>query len=119
MLKTLRSFQWPTLVLLALVVAIQWPLWFGKGGWMKVHQLDGSLKEQQVVNGKLGARNQALAGEVADLKTGLAAIEERARNELDLIQGDEIFVSIVGKTAATQAANTPSVGNSSLNKSQP
>jgi cell division protein FtsB len=104
MLNNLRSFQWPTLVLIALVVAIQWPLWFGKGGWMKVRHLDGALKEQQVVNGKLGARNQALAGEVADLKTGLAAIEERARNELDLIQADEIFVSIIGGTAASKAS---------------
>ncbi len=100
MLNKLRSFQWPTLLLIALVVAIQWPLWFGKGGWIKVRQLDGALKEQYSVNSKLGARNQALSGEVADLKTGLVAIEERARNELDLIQPDEIFVSIIGNPTA-------------------
>lgn len=86
---------------------------------MKVRHLDGALKEQQVVNGKLGARNQALAGEVADLKTGLAAIEERARNELDLIQADEIFVSIIGGNAATKAATKPAIGPANPSKTQP
>lgn len=97
MLNRLKNLQWPTLVLLALVIAIQWPLWLGKGGWLRSNALERQLTEQIALNNKQSARNQAMAGEVADLKTGKAAIEERARNGLDLIQPGEIFVSIVGK----------------------
>lgn len=89
-------FHWSVLLLAALIVLIQYPLWFGKGGWKRVGDLDGKLKIQVAVNEKLSARNAALSGEVADLKNGLKAIEERARNELDLIKPDELFVNIVG-----------------------
>lgn len=85
-----------TILLLVLVVLIQWPLWFGKGGWLRVGELEKQLRSQESVNAKLTARNQALVGEVNDLKTGMAAIEERARTELDMIQPGEIFVSVKG-----------------------
>lgn len=78
------------------MVLIQWPLWFGKGGWLRVGELEKQLRSQESVNAKLTARNQALVGEVNDLKTGMAAIEERARTELDMIQPGEIFVSVKG-----------------------
>jgi cell division protein FtsB len=89
-------FHWTIAVLVAMVVLIQYPLWLGKGGWLRVADLDAKLHAQQTLNAKLVARNQSLSGEVADLKNGLLAIEERARNELDLIKPDEIFVSVVG-----------------------
>ncbi len=89
-------FHWTIAVLVAMVVLIQYPLWLGKGGWLRVADLDNKLRAQQALNAKLVARNQSLSGEVADLKNGLMAIEERARNELDLIKPDEIFVSVVG-----------------------
>ena len=28
--------RWPILILLALVVLLQYPLWLGKGGWLRV-----------------------------------------------------------------------------------
>lgn len=83
-----------TLVLLALLVLIQWPLWLGKGGWLRVWDLDRQLASQQQTNGRLLARNRALEAEVRDLKQGTGAIEERARYELGMMKPDEIFVQI-------------------------
>jgi cell division protein FtsB len=81
-------------ILVALIVLIQYPLWFGKGGWLRVWQIAGDLESQQAANRRLEARNAALAVEVRDLQTGTEAIEERARTELGLIRGDEVFFQI-------------------------
>jgi cell division protein FtsB len=87
---------------LALVVALlQYPLWFGKGGWLRVRALDRELRTQHEANEKLRIRNAALDAEVRDLKLGLAAIEERARAELGMIRQDEIFFEIVDSGRAS------------------
>ncbi|TIC84635.1 cell division protein FtsB [Crenobacter intestini] len=88
-----------TLVLVALILALQWPLWFGKGSWLRVWQLDKQVTEQQAVNLKLAARNAALDAEVRDLKQGTAAIEERARNELGMIRPGEVFFQLLEHAA--------------------
>jgi cell division protein FtsB len=82
-------------VLVALIAVIQYPLWFGKGGWMRVWEVQGLIRTQQKENAMLQARNSALDAEVRDLKQGLEAIEERARSELGMIRRDEIFFHIV------------------------
>lgn len=81
--------------LAGLLLLLQYPLWFGKGGWLKVRDLDRQLADQQVANGRLKARNDALDAEVRDLKEGQAAIEERARLELGMIRQDEVFYQVV------------------------
>ena len=81
-------------ILVALIVLIQYPLWFGKGGWLRVWQISNELDVQKAGNRKLEARNASLAAEVQDLKTGTEAIEERARSELGMIRGDEVFFQI-------------------------
>jgi len=78
-------------VLTALIVLIQYPLWLGKGGWMRVAEVDRQLSQQVDRNRLLEQRNGGLAAEVTDLKTGSEAIEERARYELGMVRGDEIF----------------------------
>ncbi len=78
-------------VLVALIVLIQYPLWLGKGGWLRAWQLDGELQVKKEKNRQLEARNAALAAEVRDLKQGTEAIEERARYELGMTRGDELF----------------------------
>ena len=83
-----------TLVLAVLVVLLQYPLWLGKGGWVKVWDLDRQLISQATSNGKLQARNAGLEGEVRDLKQGLQAVEEQARYKLGMVRGDEIFIQI-------------------------
>lgn len=83
------------IILAALLLAIQWPLWFGKGGWLRVRELDRQLVVQRDANAKLKARNDALDAEVRDLKQGLEALEERARMELGMIKKDEVFYQVV------------------------
>lgn len=86
--------RWPTLVLIALVVLLQYPLWLGKGGWLRVWEVDRQLAAQREVNQKLEIRNGGLDAEVRDLKSGFDAIEERARFELGLVKPDEVFVQV-------------------------
>jgi len=93
------------LALTGLLVLIQYPLWLGKGGWLKVWDLDRQVSAQQAVNAGLRERNVALAGEVGDLKEGLLAIEERARYELGMIRPDEIFVQLAEPAAAPPPVN--------------
>lgn len=82
------------LALVILIAAIQTPLWFGKGGWLRVWEIDRQLEAQRQSNEQLRARNAALDAEVRDLKTGYDAIEERARSELGMIRQDEVFFQV-------------------------
>jgi cell division protein FtsB len=89
--------RWPTWILIALIALLQYPLWFGKGGWLRVWDYDRQLEAQREVNKKLEQRNAGLDAEVRDLKSGSEAIEERARYELGLIKPGEIFVQVPQK----------------------
>jgi len=86
-------------VLAALIVVLQYPLWFGKGGWLRVRTLDQQVAAQKSVNAGLKARNEALDAEVRDLKQGMEAIEERARTDLGMIRKDEVFYQVVAPAA--------------------
>ena len=90
--------------LTVLVVLIQYPLWLGKGGWLRVwdlsRQVDVALAKEQ----ELKARNAKLASEVQDLKEGTGAIEERARYELGLVRDSETFVQVLDGKAKQQVA---------------
>jgi cell division protein FtsB len=84
-----------TLLLVILVVLIQYPLWLGKGGRLRVHELERQVEIQTKTNADLRARNDKLSAEVRDLKEGAGAVEERARYELGMIKDGEVFVQIV------------------------
>lgn len=84
--------RWPILILALLAVLLQYPLWIGKGGWLRVWEVEKQLTSQKEANLKLEQRNTGLEAEVRDLKTGYEAVEERARFELGLTKPDEIFV---------------------------
>jgi len=81
--------------LIFLIGAIQYPLWLGKGGWLRVRHVDQQLQTQREENTRLALRNATLSAEVRDLKTGLDAIEERARVELGMIKSDELFFQVL------------------------
>ncbi|MFY9329557.1 MAG: cell division protein FtsB [Georgfuchsia sp.] len=89
--------RWSTLVLAILILLLQYSLWFGKGGWYRVWDMDRQVAAQRDVNQKLELRNAALDAEVRDLKSGYDAIEERARYELGLIKDGEVFVQVPQK----------------------
>jgi cell division protein FtsB len=84
-----------TVALGALVLLLQYPLWLGKGGWLRVWDLDRQLQAQKDQNAKLKLRNEALDAEVRDLKQGFDAIEERARYELGMVGHEEVFFQVV------------------------
>src|SRR5215213_4830799 len=84
-----------TLALAGLVLAIQYPLWLGKGGWLRVWEVDQQITAQREINVRLKARNGGLDAEVRDLKQGVEAVEERARSELGMIRNDEIFFQLL------------------------
>ena len=87
--------RWLAVALATLFILIQYPLWIGKGGWVRVSELESQVAQQTEKNDQLKARNQTLRAEVIDLKTGSEAIEERARAELGMIKNDEIFVQVI------------------------
>jgi len=82
-------------VLVALIALIQYPLWLGKGSWLRASDMDRQVEAQRAKNRQLETRNAALAAEVRDLKQGTEAIEERARAELGMLRPDEVFYQFV------------------------
>ncbi|MDD5300482.1 MAG: cell division protein FtsB [Gallionella sp.] len=89
-----------TLILAALLLLLQYPLWLGKGGWLKVWGLNRQVEAQQQVNQQAQARNALLDAEVRDLKQGTGAVEERARSELGMVKRDEVFFQVLEKPAS-------------------
>jgi len=89
-----------TIALTALLLLIQYPLWLGKGGWLRVADFEAQVNAAHQKNAELIARNAKLNSEVLDLKDGTGAVEERARYELSMIKQNEIFIQIVGKGQA-------------------
>ena len=87
--------RWISLILTALILLLQYPLWLGKGGWLKVWDIDRQVMAQKQANQQTQARNAVLDAELRDLKQGTEAIEERARNELGMIKRNEVFFQIV------------------------
>jgi cell division protein FtsB len=86
--------RWLSAALIALFVLLQYPLWLGKGGWLRVWHVSRQLTQQQESNHALEVRNAGLDAEVRDLKQGYDAIEERARLDLGMIRENEVFVQI-------------------------
>jgi len=87
-------------ILLLLLLLLQYRLWFAEGGLLTVWHLSAAVAAQKKQNDQLTERNRALEGEVRDLKTGLAAIEERARTELGMVKKDETFFEVVPELKA-------------------
>jgi cell division protein FtsB len=81
-------------IFVLLIVALQFPMWLGKGGWLQVREYDRQVKQQQALNAGLKARNDALDADVRDLKSGFEANEERARSELGMIRHDEVMFQL-------------------------
>jgi len=97
--------RWLALTFIALIVALQYPMWLGKGGWLQVREFDRGLAAQKEANARLKLRNDALDADVRDLKTGFEAIEERARSELGMVKQDEVFFQL--QQVAEQSREDP------------
>jgi cell division protein FtsB len=88
-----------TLIFVTLIALLQYPLWLGKGSWLRVWDLNQKIAVQSEKNNNLKARNETLDAEVRDLKSGRAAIEERARSELGMVKSDEVFYQVMENNA--------------------
>jgi cell division protein FtsB len=86
-------------ILLVLLVMLQYQVWRGEGGIPEVVKLENETVTAQQNVARLQERNKALEAEVLDLKTGLEAIEERARNDLGMIRKDEVYYQVIEDSA--------------------
>jgi len=94
-----------TLVFVILIALLQYPLWLGKGSWLRVWNVNQQITEQKEKNESFKQRNETLSAEVHDLKQGNAAIEERARSELGMIKSDEVFYQVIDQPIPSKPAN--------------
>lgn len=96
--------RWLAVAFLALIAALQYPMWLGKGGWLQVRELERQLGLQRDANAVLKARNERLDADVRDLKAGFEAVEERARAELGMVRQEEVFFQLQNESTPTTSA---------------
>jgi cell division protein FtsB len=87
-------------VLAITLLLLQGRLWLSDRGLREVSGLQISVDAQKAANHEQSQRNRQLGAEVANLKVGLTALEERARSELGMVAASETFYQVV-------RANTP------------
>lgn len=88
----------PVMILLVVIlVLLQYRLWLSHDGLPSLLRLHQAVEKQRIDNAELKERNQVLAAEVQDLKSGLDALEERARSELGMVKPGETFFQIIDK----------------------
>ena len=98
--------KWLAGALLVIVLGLQYRLWLSGDGARELARLSAAVDRQKAENAELQARNRQMVAEVADLKSGMAAIEERARSELGMIGRNETFYQVV--PARPRSLTTPS-----------
>ena len=84
-----------TAILIILLILLQYRLWAGNASFGRQSELTQRVNAQLLENQRNEARNKVLFAEIADLRTGSEAIEERARHELGMIRPGEIFYRVV------------------------
>ena len=82
-------------ILLFMLLALQYRLWFGEGSFAEVSYLKSEIKRQQLELSRMKQQNLELRAEIDDLRQGLEAVEERARNELGMIREGEVYFQII------------------------
>ncbi len=102
----MRGLSW---VLLVLILLLQYPLWLGKGSWLRVWELEGEVHAQKTANLALEARNVQLAAEAQDLHGGYDALEGRARFELGMVRADEVFIHVIEPEATKAVGGTAGI----------
>jgi cell division protein FtsB len=105
----MRAFRVVLVVLVLMLAWLQYRYWFGAGGQREVAGLRDAVEAQARDNVGLRERNDALAAEVEDLKSGEAAVEERARSELGMIKPGETFYRVVDPDAGVDDADEDAV----------
>ena len=99
-------FHWILLLLLVCLIGLQYRLWFGEANLGEVQALQQEIERQRAENDLLVNRNHQLDAEVKDLKQGLEALEERARNQLGMVKEGESFFQLVPSLPERSPTNT-------------
>lgn len=86
-------------IFIVLLSVLQYRLWFGENNWLEYRGLEKQIRSQKASNAKLIARNQVLKEEIFELASGTEALEERARNELGMVQEGETFYRVVNSAS--------------------
>ena len=92
---------WPHLLLGLLAAGLLWEWEHGEGGRRELVEVQTRVAVQQAENARLVQRNAALAADVTELKSGEAAVEDRARAELGMIRPGETFYRVVEPVPTT------------------
>jgi cell division protein FtsB len=108
--------RWLTAALAVALILLQYRIWVSDDGVRGVARLQHAVAAQQKLDGTLTERNSRLAAEVQDLKSGTAAIEERARSDLGMVGPSETFYQVV--EAAPAAATTTDPTSKAVKDSQ-
>jgi len=87
--------KWLAAALAVAILLLQYRIWLSEDGVRQVTRLHQAVAAQRAENEQLAERNRQLAAEVRDLKTGLDALEERARSDLGMIARNETFYQVV------------------------
>ena len=95
----MRSFK---ILLILIVLLLQYQLWFGKNSLNDYFALREEVTKHDLANQQLAQRNSVLVAEIADLRSGLDAVEEHARNELGMIKQGETFYRIIPSSDVEQ-----------------
>ena len=101
--------KWLAGALIVVVLLLQYRLWLSGDGVRELSRLSDAVERQESENSELESRNKQLIAEVADLKAGMAAIEERARSELGMIGRNETFFQVVPVRPRTALPARPEV----------
>ncbi len=99
--------KWLAAALALAVVLLQYRIWLSQDGVREVERLQRAVASQRTENEQLTDRNRQLAAEVRDLKTGMDALEERARSDLGMIASNETFYQVVPPRPGAQAGQPP------------
>ncbi|OOV88626.1 cell division protein FtsB [Oceanospirillum linum] len=103
-------FRFLNLILVVLILLLQVRLWFGESSLPETWQLESRIETRKLENADLAKRNEALAAEVAGLRRGLDAIEERARYELGMVRPNETFFLLIDEPEQSLKAVSPAAG---------
>ena len=94
--------RWLAVALFVITLMLQWRLWVSDDGVRELKRLQDAVAAQHVENERLLERNRQLVAEVRDLKSGMTALEERARSELGMVANSETFYQVVSPQPATR-----------------
>ncbi|RUO21558.1 cell division protein FtsB [Aliidiomarina haloalkalitolerans] len=86
-----------TVIMIAIVLLLQYRIWFGQHGVRDYRELQQELARQEQINNTLTQRNQLIEADIRDLRSALEAVEERARNELGFVRPEETFFRLIPK----------------------